>query len=646
MADRSLASTRRRLLLAVGASSAMTGLAGCSFRTTEDGFSIDLGGGETTPTPPASSSSMPTATTTPTAADGPMATNTPTDTTTTDRGTRNQGATETATQRQGGTLRLTSATLTSLDPIAATDEVSIAVIENVFDGLTTFPNGETRARLQLANDISVTSDGRTYTVTLKPNATFHDGSPVTASSVVYSWERLAASSNARQSYTLLDTLGMEHDTQSGGQYAPGSLEARALDSQTLEFTLSEPFPATRELLAFPALAPVPEGIVGDVDGYSGQMAYEDFTENPIGSGPFVLERWGPNTEVVVSRFADYHGRSADLDHIHWQVINDTDARFNYGQNRNADFLSIPDAKYDPSKRQVTRTDDIGRRFGSYGPMRNGETVAYLSTPLTTTFYVAFNTDNVDKPGRQALAYAMNQHELVDHRFRGRAAPAYHLTPPALYPNRNYESHASGSYPYGYDDRRLDDAREVMEDAGYSASNQYEFTFTHYESRTWQVVGRTLSDALSSAHIDVKLEETPYSTLLTRGRSGNIDAYTLGKLADYPGPDDFLEHIAPPNTDYRNGSADGAYMNWRGTDAAEQASDAWDRIELNQGPGPSERRTREAAYVTMEEANWEDACLVPVYHPIDERFSYTGVDVAPFGGLGRTYQEYDGVVKNG
>jgi peptide/nickel transport system substrate-binding protein len=539
---------------------------------------------------------------------------------------------------------LTSGTLTTLDPIAATDSSSTAVIEHVFDGLTTFPDGGTRARLQLASDISVAGDDRTYTVTLKPGATFHDGSQVTASSVAYSWERLAASDNSRRSYLLFDMLGVEHDTRSG-EYVPGSLGVRALDSRSLEFTLAEPFAATRELLALPAFAPVPQGIVGDIDGYSGRMSYTEFATGPTGSGPFVLDRWRRNVEVLVSRFADYHGQAADLDAVHWQVLTDSDAAYTYGQNRNADFVSIPDSEYDPDKRQVTRTDDIGRRFGSYGPMGNDETVSYLSTPTVGTFYVAFNTDSVVKPVRQALAYALNQQEIVDQVLDGRAMPAYHFTPPAVYPDRDYESHASGSYPYGYDSSDIAAARQVMEDAGYGPNNQYALEFTHYASETWRRTGTILRDKLANAHVDMRLEEVPFSTLINRGRNGNLEAYALGYVADYPGADDVLENIDPPNTDYSTSSARGAYINWQGTAAAADAADAWDRVESNQGPGTSPRGVREAAYVTMEEANWEDAPLVPAFHPIDERFSYTGVDVPPFGGLGRTYQVYNRVVKN-
>ncbi|ELZ88523.1 putative dipeptides/oligopeptides ABC transporter periplasmic substrate-binding protein [Haloferax elongans ATCC BAA-1513] len=647
-------------MTAVGASAAITGLSGCAIKTTDSGVEVAFGDDDddsaatqttgmpmqtTTPGEPTESETTTEPTTQP-----PTATTTSTETQTTTQKTTAQSTTTapttttttTAPQRSGGTLQLTSGTLSSFDPIQATDSNSTAVIENLFDGLTTFPNGETTAELQLATDVSISSDSRTYTLSLREDATFHDGSPVTASDIVYSWERLAASDNSRRAYYLLEYLGIEHDTSSD-EYVPGSMAVRAVDEHTFRFRLAEPMPAALELLADPAFAPIPEGIVGDIDGYVGRMSYQAFAEGPIGSGPFVFDHWTKNDEVEISRFANYHGTAPDLDGIRWKVISDSTAAYNYGQNRNADFVTVPNDEFDPRKVRISKTDPKGRKFGLYGPMDNGETVSYLSAPLAQSFYIAFNTDNVPKPVRMAMAYALNQQTVVNQVLKGRADPAAHLTPPPIYPNEDYTSHADNKYPYSYDASELDKARQTMEDAGYSASNQYELTLTSYQSPTNKRIGQLLQDSLGSAHIDLKYEETPFSTLLSRGRQGNLDAYFLGWIASYPSPIDFLKNLNPPATQ-TNGSTDGFYLDWDGTAASADAEAAWQRVEANMESTDQARQIREQAYVTMEEANWDDVALLPLYHPVDERFVYDGVDVAPFGGLGSSHQEYDSAVK--
>lgn len=629
---------RRRFLSAFGASAVATGLAGCAVRTTDDGVEVEFG--DENDSPATETSGMPMQTTTPDETPA-STTEAPTSTKTTTVPTT-ATATTTTPQRSGGTLQLTSGTLSILDPISATDSASTAVVENLFDGLTTFPNGETTAELQLATDVTISSDARSYTMSLREDATFHDGSSITASDVVYSWERLAASDNSRRAYYLLELLGVEHDT-TGSEYDPSSMAVRAVDDYTLRFRLAEPNPATLELLAHPAFAPIPEGIVGDVDGYVGRMSYQAFAESPIGGGPFVFDRWSKNDEVVVTRYGDYHGTVPDLDGIRWRIITDSTAAYDYGQDRHADFVTVPDAEYDPRKVRIAKTDDSGRRFGEYGPMKNGETVSYLSAPLVRTYYIAFNTDNVFKPARIAVAYALNQRTVANQILQTRAEPAAHLTPPTIYPNSDYTSHADSEYPYSYDATELDEAARVMEDAGFSESNQYQFTLTSYASETNKQIGQRLQDKLGAAHVDLQYEETPFSSLLNRGRKGDVDAYFLGWIPNYPRPDDFLENLNPPATQ-TDGAPEGFYLNWGGTTASQVAERAWQRVEANVEPTDQARQIRERAYVTMEEANWDDVALLPLVHPIDERFVYDGVDVEPFGGLGSTYQEYNTVVK--
>jgi len=443
---------------------------------------------------------------------------------------------------------------------------------------------------------------------------------------------------------------MKHDTENGS-YKPHSLAVQAVDDRTVRFSLDEPCYAAAALLALPPFAPVPEGIVGDVDGYSGRVSYREFQTNPVGTGPFELESWTRDAEVVLSRFADYYGQAPDLDRVRWKLFGtDETAAYQYGQAGNADLQTIPSDRYDPGKIQVARTDDRGRTLGTYGPMANGETVSYVSAPLISTFYVGLNMANVETPARQAMLYVANQRAIVDDVLDGRGFPAYFFTPPGIFPGggSSYARRAQADYPYGHDTTRLDRAKQVMEDAGYADSNRYEFTFSFYASSSyWEQVGRRLRDKLASAHVELKLESLPFATLLSRGRTGKLDAYTLGWLADYPGPENFLQNLYPPETDTdQEGGARGAYLDWAGTSSSTDATRAWQRIETNMGTGSSARQTRESAVLAMEEAAWTDAVFLPVYHRIDERFASDGVDVPPFGDLGSTYQQYADVVKHG
>ncbi|WP_059055586.1 ABC transporter substrate-binding protein [Halobacterium hubeiense] len=122
-------------------------------------------------------------------------------------------------------------TATTFDPVAATDTASGTYITNVFDGLVTYPNGQTNAETQLATDYETSEDGRVLTFQLKEGVTYNDGQEVTAADVVYSFERVAASSNSRNTQSILDTLGVVHETETDDegneQYVPNSMDVEA-----------------------------------------------------------------------------------------------------------------------------------------------------------------------------------------------------------------------------------------------------------------------------------------------------------------------------------------------------------------------------------------------------------------------------------
>ncbi|WP_137284096.1 ABC transporter substrate-binding protein [Halorussus salinisoli] len=577
-------------------------------------------------------------------------------TTTTEGNQTDEGGDTNKPSDDANVLRLINSTISTLDPVKSTDTAGGTVIQQVFDGLMNYPNGSIEIENQIAKGHDISEDFTTYTLKLKEGVKFHNGDEVTAQDFVYSWERLAASSNSRRAYFILSSIGVEHETETVTEdgeesevYKSGSMAVEAVDDYTIEMQLSEPFHATMEMLAYTSFAAVPEGIVGDIDGYEGEMSHKKFsTENPIGAGPFKFDKWQSNTEAKVTKYEDYHGSVANIDGVHWNISSSSDAIYNYGiVNQNADMVSgeqLPTAKYNPNKVNVEETDDVGRKVGTYGPTKSDATMDYTGFATINAFYIGFNTDAVEKPVRQAAAYALNQQEAVDKVFKGRGESSYHFTPPSIYPGGapEYEKHAKNNYPYGYNEAKLGEAKKVMEEAGYGPDNKASFTFTAYESSdTWAELGKLLRDKLSSAHIEMNVERAPFSTLLKRGRNGNLQAYSLGWVMDWPAPDNFLQLLNPPQTD-TSLDAPISYINWSGTDAAERAKEAWKTVENNAAPTDEAEKARNEAYVEIEEANWEDLGFLPTYHRMDERFKYDWVDCPRFGGAGVSRQMYNKV----
>ncbi|MFB6194163.1 MAG: ABC transporter substrate-binding protein, partial [Halobaculum sp.] len=140
-----------------------------------------------------------------------------------------------------GTLRRFSGAVASLDPAVATNNGSEFVVAQLYERLVAHPNGEPDPTPSLATAWTVSDDHRQYRFTLG-DSQFHDGRPVTAADVAYSFERVASAPDSQHASLLLDTLGVVHETDDGA-YVPGSLGVEAVDDRTVELRLVRPFHA-------------------------------------------------------------------------------------------------------------------------------------------------------------------------------------------------------------------------------------------------------------------------------------------------------------------------------------------------------------------------------------------------------------------
>ena len=146
---------------------------------------------------------------------------------------------------------------------------------------------------ELAESYQVSGDGVTYTFTLR-QATFHDGSPVTAADVKATFDgMLAATSRATYKGELSIIQGVE-----------------AVDAHTVRFTLGHVFAPFVHYLALPESAILPKAWLEKNAGNANAP--------PIGAGPFRFVNWSRGREILVQKFPGYYkpGKPA-LDEVHY-----------------------------------------------------------------------------------------------------------------------------------------------------------------------------------------------------------------------------------------------------------------------------------------------------------------------------------------
>jgi peptide/nickel transport system substrate-binding protein len=236
--------------------------------------------------------------------------------------------------------------------------------------------------------MAASPDALTYTLTLRPGMTFHDGSPVTAADAAASLERW--SKRKASGLTLRARLAA----------------ISVLDARTFTITLKEPFGLVRETLAD---AIQPSFILRAKDAAADPFTQIQFTE-VIGSGPFrfVRSEWVPGSKAVYVRAPNYvprpepadgfwGGKVAKLDRVEWIVMPEPTTQVQALQRGEVDVLDLPLVDLLPVLR---KSPDITVKVLD----TLGSQMAFLINAAHPPF---------DKPqARQALAHLLDQTALL------------------------------------------------------------------------------------------------------------------------------------------------------------------------------------------------------------------------------------------
>ncbi|MBM3944001.1 MAG: hypothetical protein FJ317_00720, partial [SAR202 cluster bacterium] len=196
----------------------------------------------------------------------------------------------------GGTLRVVSqASVESLDMSFTGAWVTTVIAAHLWDRLFE-PASDYSVHPQMVDTWTVSSDGSSWTFTLRDGLKFHDGSNVTSADVIPSLKRIWV-------------------TQAHGQLMDANLApdgARVIDNKTFSLTFNRPVGFVAEGLAapWPFSNIYPKRVM---DAFPAQSDHG--RENAIGSGPYKLKTWERGNRIILERFDDYIKRSDPADNL-------------------------------------------------------------------------------------------------------------------------------------------------------------------------------------------------------------------------------------------------------------------------------------------------------------------------------------------
>jgi peptide/nickel transport system substrate-binding protein len=490
-----------------------------------------------------------------------------------------------ATAAAGGRVTMgTTLSARTLDPADAYEIFPGILLHNLGDQLYAYEPGTTELIPQLAAELpTVSDDGLTYTIPLREDVTFHNGTPFNAEAMVFSIQRFMEN-GGRPAFLLSEKI----DTVA----ATGDYE--------LTLTLQQPFSAFTALLTFWGVTPVPseEYTIGE-----GQFIPDNF----IGTGPYKLASFTSDA-IRLDVNEDYWGEKPANEGIDIQIFTNAANLYN---TFTTGGLDVAYQTLDPDQIAALEAE---ADTGGWQVIEAGTTVInYMSLnqkiePLN------------DVRVRQAIA-AMIDRNLVNERvFKGQAEPLYSLIPTSF---DAYEPVMQDAYGDG----NFELARELLTEAGFSEENPFTFEIWYPSaSTTREVVAGTLKESFETGLpglVQVEVQTAESATLWGNVDKGIYPSVLANWYPDYYDVDTFVQPFLSCN----QGSdatlcEEGASQSNGSFYYSEQANELIAAQRAEQDPA-----ARETIFKDIQTLLMEDVPYIPLWQNKDYVFAQEGVDGA-------------------
>ena len=402
------------------------------------------------------------------------------------------------------------------DPQTGTSGTPQYVIKPTYRGLFSVA-GDGSLKNEICTDYTVSEDGLVYTFTLRDDAKWSDGQPVTAADFVYGWQRNLDPELACAYSNLLGAI-VNFDECLVGDKPLDEFGVKALNDTTLEVTLSHTQPYFVQMTTFSPFYPVRED---KVPTNSSTWSITDVA-NVVTNGPMKFESYSQNEKVVLVRNPEYY------------------APEEYGDIETMEFYYIADAQTSVAA-FVNDELDVAINVPSDIADTHDNPNEVMEVPyLVSICYVFTGRNEVlqDVRVRQAINKAINREQICEILGVGNT-PIYGLVPPGITnPATGEDFRAEGGDLVGED---VAEAQQLLADAGYPNGEGFpELSFLSSNTTRNSDIALAIQSMLKeNLGITINLQLLEAQAFSAERRAGNFDICALGTSADYNDPTTWL-----------------------------------------------------------------------------------------------------------
>ncbi|XME02680.1 peptide ABC transporter substrate-binding protein [Lachnospiraceae bacterium C1.1] len=491
-----------------------------------------------------------------------------------------------------------------LDPALNATVDGAALASNSFVGLYTY-NESGEIVPALASDMQTSDDGLTYTITLKDDLKWSDGSDLTAADFEYSWKRAADPQTAADYAYLLDVFAKNAD---------GTIAVSASDDgKSLTCTLESPCPYFMSLLAFPVFMPVKQEAVESASDWQTNPGSWASEAGFVTNGAFTLAEWKHNESMVyVKNPYFYDADNVKLEELDFMLSADDTAKLAAYNAGDLDYI-------DPLP-----NDELAN-------LKDSEEFHVLEE--IGTYYVVFNVNSSIFDGktpeqasnmRKAMGYLVDRQTVVDNIGQTGQTPANAFIPETMSDGNGgifktsddaytYPDEASnGYYPI---EVNIEKAVELLKEAGYefdannmlSADTPIHMNYLTNDTTQHLAVAQQLQQDFAQIGITMDIQTEDWQTFINDRNNANYDVCRGGWIADYDDPINMLEIFVPNEADSGN---DHPMLGFNPTEAAPDWTEYMSLIK--EIKADADLADREAKMHQAEDMLMDTGAVVPIY----------------------------------